>query len=63
MTSEEIRKALEEYHTVEPYHDYHDGELERILNDVHQLQRAVTALVVLLGMNHSINIDDYLHEV
>jgi hypothetical protein len=63
LTISEAREKLEKFDIVEAYHDYHEGDLERIKNDVYQLQRAVTALVALLVAQQTIDINEYTNEV
>jgi hypothetical protein len=58
-----IRKRLQECNYIEAYHDYHGGELERYREDIDQLQRALTALVVLLVRDYGIDLDAFLNEV
>ena len=59
-----LREYLQNYNVIDPYHDsYSEGELERMKNQIYQLQRCVEALVILLDKKTSISGDDFMNEV
>jgi len=54
--SENMSKIYE-WNLVVPYSDFHSGELERLRNDVRQLQEINTMLISYLAANDLIDLD------
>ena len=57
------REKIEECNYIEAYQDYHGGAVEQTASDVQQLQRALTALGVVLAETNVIDLDDFFKEV
>lgn len=62
LNKEQTRQYLEQYNVIKPYPDYYAGQIERLQNDIYQLQRCVEALVVLLVENKTIELEDFSNE-
>jgi len=59
----EIQRAIRDWNIVEPYMDYHQGELEQLRASITQLQYAMTTLLTHLAENNIIDWEKYCNEV
>ena len=53
----ESMSKIYEWNMVVPYSDFHSGELERLRNDIRQLQEINTVLISYLAANDLIDLD------